>query len=692
MNKTPTDRRSLRQLLLFTVALLAWSIGSADENDPPTRAARLAFIEGTVSFEPAGTTDWVVPYVNRPLATGDQLWSDSDGRAELQLDGSALRVSSNTAVSFLNLADNITQVQLSSGTLIVRVRRLNDNETYEIDTPNLAFSVLRPGLYQLNVDPSGSSTTIVTRDGQGEVTGGGVAYPVNANESDVFSGTDQLVENSQPLPGGDAFDAWSADRDNRWDRSLSARYLSPDVVGYDDLDSYGAWNSTPEYGPVWFPRAPGPGWAPYRNGYWAYVPPWGYTWVDDSPWGFAPFHYGRWAWVNGAWGWVPPPPPGPQYVPAVYAPALVAWVGVGAGIAWFALGPREVYVPSYPVSPAYVNNINISNTTVNTTVVTNIYNTTIVNKTVTNVTYVNRSVPGAVVATSAQAFSSAQPVVRNLAKVDTETLASAPVQPAAPPILPNKQAVLGSQRAAARTPPAAIQKRAVVARTTPPPPPPSFEQRQAAIRSNGGKPLSVAQARQLSPSASRASVKVAAPPHLVARNGAHPGPGNAAATQAGAPRPSQPANARPAPPAAQAQPPRPQAPPAASSSERAQAAKAVHPNEAPPVVKPAAPSTANSVLERQHLQQQQRLTAQQNDERQRLQQQQETEHRQPASQAHPQQLEAQHRSQTAQLLQKQGQEQDAMRSRQEAETRRQNEPPPKAPALEHPTQKKPSAS
>jgi hypothetical protein len=22
--------------------------------------------------------------------------------------------------------------------------------------------------------------------------------------------------------------------------------------------------------------------------------PWGWTWVDNAPWGFAPFHYGRW--------------------------------------------------------------------------------------------------------------------------------------------------------------------------------------------------------------------------------------------------------------------------------------------------------------------------------------------------------------------------------------------------------------
>ena len=575
-----------RPLLWLAITLLATNAVAADEVDPPSRAVRLAFASGTVSFEPAGTGDWVAPALNQPLTSGDQLWCDSDGRAELQLDGSALRVAANTAISFLNLADNITQVQLSSGTLILRVRRLNDQETFEVDTPNLAFSVLRPGLYRLSVDPSGNSTVVTVHSGQGEVTGGGVAYPVYPNENDIFSGTGQLVENSQPLAAADAFDAWSADLDNRWDHSLSARYVPVDVVGYGDLDGYGAWETAPEYGAVWFPRGLQPGWAPYRTGHWVWVEPWGYTWVDDSPWGFAPFHYGRWVWLHGGWGWIPPPP-GPVYVPTVYAPALVAWVGIGAGVAWFALGPREVFVPSYPVSRTYLSNINISNTTVNTTVVNNVYNTTIVSGTVTNVTYVNRTVPGAVVATSTQAFTSAQPVARNILTPDSRALANARLQPTAPALVPTREAVLGTQRVGARTPPVAIQHRAVVARTAPPPAPVPFEQRQAAIRSNGGRPLSLAQVRQISTSAARVTpVRIAPPPHLVAMR-ATPHPAAGAASASGRAPPPRPESAARAPAEAL---PRP--------AEPAAAARPVHPSEAPPPPRPPSPSTAESVLER----------------------------------------------------------------------------------------------
>jgi hypothetical protein len=640
----------------------------ADTDDPPTRVARLAYLEGSISFQPGGTEEWVAAPLNRPITTGDKIWSDQGSRAELQLDGSALRLSSNTSVSFLNLGDSVSQIQLSVGTLLVRVRRLDDNETYEIDTPNLAFSVLQPGVYRFTVDESGTTTAITVRSGQGEVTGAGAAYPVYANEYDVFSGTDELVENAQPYgPEQDSFDAWSQGRDSRWDNSDSARYVSSDVVGYEDLDGQGAWESTPDNGNVWFPRGVEAGWAPYHDGHWSYIEPWGYTWVDDQRWGFAPFHYGRWISVRGAWGWVPCQPRayGAVYVRPVYAPALVAWVGVGAGVAWFALGPREVYVPSYPVSRRYVNNINVSNTTVNTTVINNVYNTTIINNktiNVTNVNYVNRNVPGAVAATTSQAFTTAQPIARNAVHVDERAIVSAPVRAVTPAVVPTKQSVLGGGRSAAARPPAIVQTRTVVARVMPPAPPPAFERRQEAISANGGRPLSVGAVR---------SIPTGRPPVTAAVKLAPPA------------MPAMPAVVHPpdrpvASPSARTER-EPVHPPSSASEGTRPAAAAVHPQELPQVLRPASPSTANTALERQHLQEQQQLLAQQAAERQRVQQQQERDHaqlaKQQADEARRQQLEQQQRQQQAQaqqLAQQHAQELQQQQARQQAdEARRQ---------------------
>jgi len=181
--------------IAMALATFAPARAAGDDDDPPSRVARLAYAHGSVSFQPAGTDDWVNSVVNRPMTTGDKLWSDNDSRAEMQLDGSLIRLSNDTGVAFLNLSDNVTQIQLSVGTLLIRVRRLDDDETYEVDTPNLALSILRPGLYRLSVNEAGDTTIITVRTGEGEVTGGGAAYRVRHSESESFTGTEQLAMN-----------------------------------------------------------------------------------------------------------------------------------------------------------------------------------------------------------------------------------------------------------------------------------------------------------------------------------------------------------------------------------------------------------------------------------------------------------------------------------------------------------------
>src|SRR5277367_2940808 len=553
------ERKSqMKRYTMHLVSLLSLALAlacfmpqraAADDDDPPGRVARLGFVRGNVSFEPAGTEDWVSAVINRPLTTGDKLWNDNDSFSELHLGSASIRLGSNTGFSFLNLTDSTTQVQLTEGTLNIRVCRLGDDETFEVDTPNLALTLLRPGNYKVNVDAAGDATVVLVRDGQGEVTGGGSAYTVRPREVATFTGTDQINADVESWgDSSDDFDNWCAERDSRIDHSVSARYVSDDVIGYEDLDEAGGWRQAGEYGNVWFPHTTIVGWAPYHYGHWAYISPWGYTWVDDASWGFAPFHYGRWVVVEGVWGWVPAPPRpvvvGVVYVRPVYAPALVAWVGgphfaVGVGIGggfaagvsvgWFPLGPREVYMPSYPVSRAYVTNINVTNTRVETTVVNNYYNTTVINKTtVTNVTYVNQRVTGAVSVTTPQAFTSAQSVSKNSVRFDAREVSSAPVVATTPAVAPSRQAVLGSGATAMVHPPAALQTRAVVAKTAPPPPPPSFAKQQQAIQANGGRPLAMSEARQLQPATAQvhANIKIAPPakPQTIQARGVQPNP------------------------------------------------------------------------------------------------------------------------------------------------------------------------
>ena len=676
--------------LALAMACLIPQRAAADDDDPPGRVARLGFVRGNVSFEPAGTEDWVSAVINRPLTTGDKLWNDNDSFSELHLGSASIRLGSNTGFSFLNLTDNMTQVQLTEGTLNIRVRRLGDDETFEVDTPNLAFTLLRPGNYKVNVDEAGDATVVIVRDGQGEVTGGGSAYTIHPREVGTFNGTNQIDADVESWDNStDDFDNWCAERDARIDNSVSARYVSNDVIGYEDLDEYGGWRATPDYGTIWFPHVAVVGWAPYHYGHWAYIAPWGYTWVDDAPWGFAPFHYGRWVTVGGVWGWVPARPAvvvvGVPYVRPVYAPALVAWVGgphfavgigVGGGFAagvsvgWFPLGPREVYVPSYHVSRAYVNNVNITNTTVNTTVVNNYYNTTVINKTtVTNVTYVNQRVTGAVSATTPQAFTSAQSVSRNSVTVNAREVESAPVVATTPAVAPSRQAVLGSDATATVRPPAALQTRAVVAKTTPPPPPPSFAKQQQAIQANGGKPLAMSEARQLQPATVQvhANVKIAPPakPQAIQVKGVQPNPN----------KPVTPVNAA-----------NKSVTPAVTNPNRPPSAR---PN-ALATTAPATTTNANPQLDQKHQQQIQDLRSQQDLERQKVEQQQQSDRaalaKKAADDQAQQKLNQQHQQQLEDLEKKHDAEEAQLKQQQQAEKK--NPPKPAKPAKEDKPPKK----
>src|SRR5215475_6003080 len=495
--------------VVLAVYVLAPQRAAADDDDPPSRVARLAFVRGNVSFNPAGTDDWVAPVVNRPMTTGDKLWSDDNSRAELHLGYAVVRLSDHTGFSFLNLTDEVTQLRLTEGTLNIRVRRLSDDETFEVDTPNLAFSILRSGSYRINVNEAGDATIVSVREGQGEITGGGSAYTIHSREEGYFNGLDQLDADIQRgLSDEDDFDHWCYDRDRREEHSASARYVSDDVVGYEDLDEYGGWRTVPEYGNVWFPHTVIVGWAPYRYGHWVWISPWGWTWVDDAPWGFAPFHYGRWVVVGGVWGWVPVAPRPAvvtvAYVRPVYAPALVAWVGGprfgvsigvgGGGVAWFPLGPRDVYCPSYRVGPRYVERVNVYNTTIiNRTQVTNVYNTVYVQKNVTNINYQNRNY---VTATSQASFTSAQPVGRNMVRVDSREVASAQVSPMTPAVAPQQRSVLGTAAQARVRPPAQAVARPVVAKTPPPPPVAPVNRQLQQVQANGGRPVAPSQIRE----------------------------------------------------------------------------------------------------------------------------------------------------------------------------------------------------
>jgi hypothetical protein len=475
-------------LLILFVAAPAFA-----ENDPPSRVMRLKYMSGQVSFQPGGVDDWVAATINRPLTTADRVWTDKQSRAELNMGTASLRMDSETSLTLSNVSDNTVQVELDQGVLNIHVRRLYGGEIYEVDTPNVAFTLLKAGDYRFEVDPNGDTTTVIVRRGKGEGNGNGRGVQVESGEMARFEHGNTMMHTMARAPRPDGFDDWCQVRSEREDKSDSFRYVSDDVIGYEDLDDNGYWRTVPTYGSIWVPRTVVVGWAPYRYGHWAWIEPWGWTWVDDAAWGFAPFHYGRWVYSSYGWGWCP----GPRHYRPIYSPALVAWFGGphwgvglsfggGYGVGWVPLGWGEPYYPYYRVSRNYVREVNIRNTHItNINYVTNNY-TTIINNRGSNTTinnYVNvnhgaTTVPGGV-------LEHGRPVARSLVAVNDHDLKEARFN-AAPEVAPKRGGVLGGREDTPAALPPASMNRHVITKMTPPERPDKFENRQPYIERNHG--------------------------------------------------------------------------------------------------------------------------------------------------------------------------------------------------------------
>ncbi len=533
-----SHRFALHASCLALVLLLgAWS--GAALADPPGRVARVGFLRGNVSFQIAGDDEWSEASLNRPLVTGDKVYTDRDSRIELEIGAADIRLDEGTSFSLLNLDDDNAQIELSEGTVDLHVRRMSDGQSYEIDTPTLAFVVRTPGDYRVDIAPQGDSTMVTVLEGSGDVYGeNDASYAVNAGNSYKFYDSSLRDYEVLDLPRPDDFDEWCRSRDARYQRAASRSYVSEDVIGYADLDDYGRWSDVPEYGSVWYPTAVEAGWAPYRYGRWSWVDPWGWTWVDNAPWGFAPFHYGRWVYAGDRWGWCP----GPRGARPLYAPAMVAFVG-GAGwavasgpVGWFPLGPRDVYVPWYRASRGYFTNINVYNTrVVDRAYITNVYADYSRGRPIRNVNYAYRNA-NAVTAVPRDAFVGARPVGGARVQVNDRELRGAAVVSRVG-IAPERVSFAGAPRARA-VPTAAAANRRVIARAAPPATVPLASRIQA-IQRNGAQPLAPNQLRQFTPARTNASAPAASRVRVVGQNStAKPPPlparGAASAQRAGA--------------------------------------------------------------------------------------------------------------------------------------------------------------
>jgi len=285
----------LARPVLAAAGLLAFLAAPALAYEPgaPGRVVLVNHLEGQAAVQLAGSDTWIDDLVNRPLASGDRLWIEEGARAELHIGSMVLRLGPRSALRLVQVDDRQVRLRLTAGSLNVRLRALDDDDAVTIETPAADLELLAPGGYRIDASDDSDRAQFTVWSGRAMVRGPQLLRELRNSEAidiDANDDSPSIARADQP----DRLDLWAEQRDRQEEESRAARYVPREMVGYAELDAWGDWDDDPEYGAIWMPRYVDAGWAPFRFGYWSYIGPWGWTWIDDAPWGFAPCHYGRW--------------------------------------------------------------------------------------------------------------------------------------------------------------------------------------------------------------------------------------------------------------------------------------------------------------------------------------------------------------------------------------------------------------
>ncbi len=422
-------------------------LAGQENTDPPPIAGSLASISGNVSFHAAGETNWSAATLNYPVTNGEGFWTEPRASATVDIADDRLVMDESTEFDVVTLDQSQFSGTLAQGAIFIQLNSLAQGQTLSVNTPRGTVTIKQAGRYEIVAGDTSDATLVTVVDGAAHVSATGMDLDVGPQQTASIGGTDTFQGTVGPMQQDDFLRAQL--------RVVTATRATASVprqvqymTGGAELASYGSFTQTQQYGQVWYPNQVARDWAPYRDGHWAYVQPWGWTWVDNARWGFAPFHYGRWVQVDNRWGWIAG---GGEYAGGeagyqypVYSPALVSFIGVSAGVgigfsigageyapAWVPLGPREPYYPWYHVREDYFARMNqpygVPRDVISrgANYYSNVHNTTIINNTNIHQTFVNQRaatvIPAAAFARGegvmragrplpAQAFTTARPL------------------------------------------------------------------------------------------------------------------------------------------------------------------------------------------------------------------------------------------------------------------------------------------
>jgi uncharacterized protein DUF6600/FecR-like protein len=361
-------------LLLLTIFSAPLTVRAfddeADEYDVKARVVRISLIAGEVSLKRKGNTDWERARLNFPLVEGDTVSTDRNSRLEIQFDArNFVRLAENTTLQIVTLRDEGVALSIGEGTATIRLAKFDrQHEYFEIDAPRTTMAAEKKGIYRIDVPRDGRVRLSVRDGGSARIYSdtSGFALRDGRTAELILTGDNAGDWEFIATSPRDAIDDWVDERERYLAQRLryDVQYYDQYVWGAEDLDAYGDWSYTTDYGWLWSPHSSAINvyvdWAPYRHGRWVWCAPYGWTWVGYEPWGWAPYHYGRWVFYRGRWAWCPRSAYYRNY--SWWRPALVAVVHISDNYCWYPLGyyqrdphSRHYNPGRYTPDPRHIN-------------------------------------------------------------------------------------------------------------------------------------------------------------------------------------------------------------------------------------------------------------------------------------------------------------------------------------------------
>jgi hypothetical protein len=348
MNKTKAAILGL--ILMLSLPFLAPPPSAAE---PELGGGRISLVQGQVLIQTKDEGEWIEAAVNFPIADGDRILTEQDGRAELQFqNGTYVRVGEISQLDIIALGFDqgkaFIHLNQLEGRIYVNHHPITGGlSSLYVDLPYGVLSSYVPSRFSVDLTPTEARISIL--EGSAEFKRDGRPIPLTQGKT-LIAREGGYAELGQ-IYGRDEWDRWNEARDDELlQRRYAQKYLPPDLEPYGyEMEGNGRWVYTPEYQYVWVPAVV-VGWAPFQYGYWA----WRrgiYCWVPREPWGWVPFHYGRWIHTGShGWVWVPPF----RHAP-IWNPGAVAWNIGPSYVSWVPLAPGDIYYGHGYYGPQSVN-------------------------------------------------------------------------------------------------------------------------------------------------------------------------------------------------------------------------------------------------------------------------------------------------------------------------------------------------